>query len=215
MLSEIDRSLRVKLRDREYAHSYAESFLNAFVATQIKAIREQRELTQSELAEMIGTTQTGISRIENVNYSSWSIRTLLKLARAFDVRLRVSFEPFGTLPQEVVQFNRSGLERVKRDNDPGLEESQRSVQVTNIAIWKALNPHPQIVVKDNTVPAGTTFENGDLGGFSEYAASGDKESTRSDDDRSGRVEPRRQSAFGGLRRSVGGTVQLSQFSQGT
>jgi transcriptional regulator with XRE-family HTH domain len=112
--------------DKEYAQGYAESFLNAFVATQIKVIREQRNMTQAGLAAAIGTTQTGISRIENVNYSSWSIRTLIKLARAFDVRLKVSFEPFGTLPDEVIRFDRRFLERVKRVYDPGLSEMRET-----------------------------------------------------------------------------------------
>jgi hypothetical protein len=55
-----------------------------------------------------------------VNYSSWSIRTLIKLARAFELRLKVSFEPFGTLPGEVIGFRREALERVKRSEDMGL-----------------------------------------------------------------------------------------------
>ena len=87
-------SLRQELRnDAEYADSYDESFLNGYIATQIKVIREQRGLTQGQLAGYVGTTQGGISRVENVNYSSWNVRTLRKLARAFDVRLKVSFEP--------------------------------------------------------------------------------------------------------------------------
>lgn len=117
MHGDIASSLRKGLLDKDYAESYAESFLNAYVATQIKVIREQRRMTQGELGERIGTTQAGISRIEDVNYSSWSIRTLAKLAKAFDVRLKVSFEPYGTLPSEVVTFNRESLERVDREED--------------------------------------------------------------------------------------------------
>jgi transcriptional regulator with XRE-family HTH domain len=119
-MRDIENALRIELRDPEYSEGYAESFLNAYVATQIKVIREQREMTQADLANKIGTTQAGISRIENINYSSWSIRTLTKLARAFSVRLRVSFEPYGTLPDEVVRFDRESLERVTREEDPGL-----------------------------------------------------------------------------------------------
>jgi transcriptional regulator with XRE-family HTH domain len=122
MNGEMVNSLRRQLRDREYSEGYAESFLNSFVATQIKVIREQRGMTQAALGECIGTTQAGVSRYENVNYSSWSIKTLIKLARAFQVRLKVSFEPFGTLPEEAARFDRKGLERVSRDQDPDLQE---------------------------------------------------------------------------------------------
>lgn len=148
-MSDIERALRTELRDPEYSEAYAESFLNAFVATQIKVIREQRQMTQAQLATAIGTTQAGVSRIENVNYSSWSVRTLIKLARAFGVRLKVSFEPFGTLPDEVMAFNRVTLERVKREEDPGLtdEPARKSGYQSGLAqdpgtLWNAINPTP-------------------------------------------------------------------------
>jgi transcriptional regulator with XRE-family HTH domain len=140
-------SLRQELRnDAEYADSYDESFLNGYIATQIKVIREQRGLTQGQLAGYVGTTQGGISRVENVNYSSWNVRTLRKLARAFDVRLKVSFEPYGTLPDEVLHFDRDNLERVPRTEDPGLLLDQISIAsekpqesgVTDIGVWRAI-----------------------------------------------------------------------------
>jgi transcriptional regulator with XRE-family HTH domain len=114
--------LRVELRDPEYSEGYAESFLNSYIATQIKVIREQRQMKQSDLAREVGTTQTAISRIENVNYSSWNINTLKKLARAFRVRLMVSFETYGTLPDEVGKFTQESLQRAEREKDPGLLE---------------------------------------------------------------------------------------------
>jgi transcriptional regulator with XRE-family HTH domain len=138
-------SLRQELRsDAEYADSYDASFLNAFIATQIKVIREQRGMTQGQLAATVGTTQGGISRVENVNYSSWNVRTLRKLARAFDVRLKVSFEPYGTLPLDVVHFDRQHLERVPRTEDLGLLPdtsplpSENPQMVTDIGMWKAI-----------------------------------------------------------------------------
>jgi transcriptional regulator with XRE-family HTH domain len=121
-MSDISDSLRSELRDREYSEGYAESFLNSYIATQIKVIREQRQMKQSDLAKEMGTTQTAISRIENVNYSAWNTKTLKKLARAFRVRLRISFETYGTLPDEVEAFDREGLQRAAREEDPGLLE---------------------------------------------------------------------------------------------
>ena len=119
-MSVIGDELRRELRDPEYSEGYTESFLNAYIATQTKVIREQRELTQAELARLMGTTQTAVSRIENVNYSAWNIKTLKKLARALHVRLKVSFETYGTLPDEVLSFGRNNLKREAREHDPGL-----------------------------------------------------------------------------------------------
>ncbi len=125
-MSDISESLRVELRDPEYSEGYAESFLNSYIATQIKVIREQRKMKQADLAREVGTTQTAISRIENVNYSSWNINTLKKLARAFRVRLMVSFETYGTLPNEVLKFTQESLQRAEREKDPGLLEHKPS-----------------------------------------------------------------------------------------
>jgi transcriptional regulator with XRE-family HTH domain len=136
----IESSLRDQLRDVEYSEGYAESFLNAYVATQIKVIREQRQMTQADLARAIGTTQAGVSRIENVNYSSWSIRTLIKLARAFNVRLKVSFEPFGTLLDEVLHFDRANLQRAERKDDPGLYAPIIPVNVGKLLDWPKSKP---------------------------------------------------------------------------
>jgi len=125
-MSDTSEALRVELRDPEFSEGYAESFLNSYVATQIKVIREQRRMKQSDLAREVGTTQTAISRIENVNYSSWNINTLKKLARAFRVRLMVSFETYGTLPDEVGKFTQESLQRAEREKDPGLLERKPS-----------------------------------------------------------------------------------------
>ena len=66
--------------DAEYRHSYAEDHLNTSIATQIRVLREDRSMKQSELAEKSNTQQSVISRVENVNYESWSIKTLKRLA---------------------------------------------------------------------------------------------------------------------------------------
>jgi len=115
----------------EFAEGYAESFLNTYIAAQIKTIRQQRKMTQGDLAAALGTTQTVISRIENVNYAGWNIGTLKKLARAFDVRLQVSFEEYGTLPEEVETFSRERLMRAKRTDDPRLKE--KTVATSDLA----------------------------------------------------------------------------------
>jgi transcriptional regulator with XRE-family HTH domain len=104
--------------DEEYRYAYAEDFLNTYIATQIKVLRDEREMKQEDLAQAIGTKQSGISRLENVNYSNWKTETLKKLARAFGVRLRISFETFGSLLSEDAEFSREALKRPKFEDDP-------------------------------------------------------------------------------------------------
>ena len=135
-MKDLADKLRKSLRDPEYAESYADSFLDLYLATQLKVLREQREMTQGELGDLIGTTQGGVSRIENANYSGWTVNTLKKLARALRVRLRISFEEFGTLPDQLIGMDGNSLERAAHESDPLLfpekTKSTRPGKVTNI-----------------------------------------------------------------------------------
>ena len=62
------------------------------LAHRIAQLREKRGLTQAELARRVGTTQAGISRLENPNYRNYSLKTLEKVAMALGARLRVELE---------------------------------------------------------------------------------------------------------------------------
>lgn len=72
--------------------------------------------------------QPRISVMENVNYSSWSLNVLRKLAEAFDVTLNVSFEEFGTRAHDVDDFSRENLERRCFDDDPSFKEATENDQ---------------------------------------------------------------------------------------
>ncbi len=80
--------------DREFMREYdalEEEF--ALAAALIKA-RSDAGLTQEELAQRMGTTQSVIARLEG-GKSRPSTTTLAKLAKATGTRLRVSFERVG------------------------------------------------------------------------------------------------------------------------
>jgi transcriptional regulator with XRE-family HTH domain len=122
-VNELFDELRESFKDEDVRYTYAEGFLNAFIAAQIKTLRG--DMSQQELADLVGTKQSGISRLENVNYSAWKVETLRKLARAFHLRLRISFEEFGTLIPDIENFNTANLSRRRFEDDPAFgEESQ-------------------------------------------------------------------------------------------
>jgi transcriptional regulator with XRE-family HTH domain len=143
------RSLKEELKDEEYRYAYAEDYLNTHIALQIKVLREQRQMTQKDLANKIGTWQAGISRLENINYSSWKTKTLKKVARALGVRLRISFETFGTLLNEAAHFSRATLERPDFTSDPvflpttlGRLEGAMPLSPTSLSLGAAHRPSP-------------------------------------------------------------------------
>jgi transcriptional regulator with XRE-family HTH domain len=133
-MSELVRSLQAEFirnkDDKEYRHAYADEALNATIATQIKVLREQRGLTQEALAREAQMKQSVISRYENVNYSSWSINTLKKLAKAFDVFLEVRFRSFETLIESVETLSREALQVAAFADDPFFKEIQPAAAET-------------------------------------------------------------------------------------
>jgi transcriptional regulator with XRE-family HTH domain len=114
---ELLKRLAEDFKDKIVRDVYCDEFLNATVATQIKVLREQRGLTQVQLAKLSGMKQSRIATMEDINYSSWTISTLRKLAKAFDVTLSVRFESFGEKLKEIESFSRRSLERPSFDDD--------------------------------------------------------------------------------------------------
>lgn len=60
------------------------------LAYEIRALREERGISQRELAERVGTTQSAIARLEAGNVSP-SLPTLDRIAEALDAELTVTF----------------------------------------------------------------------------------------------------------------------------
>jgi len=63
--------------------------LNAKVARMIYNIRQEVKMTQKELADTIGTTQSVISRLEDADYSGHSLSMLDKIAKALNRELTI------------------------------------------------------------------------------------------------------------------------------
>lgn len=201
MNGEIYNSLRRNLQDAEYSEGYAEEFLNAYIATQIKVIREQREMTQAELGKLIGTTQAGVSRYENVNYPSWSIQSLKKVARALRVRLKVSFETFGSLPDEVIRFRRESLERVDREHDPSLGETASIPDYDPFVV--AMKDRPVVNIEEWKQLSGVSLNDRRVAGDKPNESVDNTPGPCSSDDRSGRHEYRGQNSPSGLSAALG------------
>lgn len=64
---------------------------SAGVARRIYELRTESGLTQRELAELVGTTHTAISRLENDDYEGHSLAMLRRVAAALGRRVEVRF----------------------------------------------------------------------------------------------------------------------------
>ena len=63
------------------------------IAFQIINLREQAGLTQKELADLVGTKQSNIARLESADYTSYTLKTLEKVTRALKARLQIKIVP--------------------------------------------------------------------------------------------------------------------------
>lgn len=136
-MRELAEQLAREFSDKDYAHAYMEEHGNMALAAQIKVLRENLGLTQTELAERAKMKQERISALENIEYDAWTIKTLRKLARAFDAHLNVSFVPFSKAILDVVNLNREQLSVPSRDED--LTKFKNCYLVQRDRTWKALD----------------------------------------------------------------------------
>ncbi|HET6977214.1 MAG TPA: helix-turn-helix transcriptional regulator [Pyrinomonadaceae bacterium] len=152
-MSELTNRLRVEFRDEETRHIYADDFLNTYIASQLKVLREDRNWTQRQLAERAGMRQERISVLEDVNYEAWSVRTLKRLAQAFDLRLSIKFESFGSFLTEFDQFRREILTRPSFEDDPAFSNEEieaaagaNDFEVISSQIIRLATPEPSNVL---------------------------------------------------------------------
>lgn len=87
------KASRPDSRDRR--HGYEKAGRAIRLAMEIRALREARGLSQRELAERVGTTQSAIARLEGGNISP-SLPTLDKIAEALEAELSVSLVDLAT-----------------------------------------------------------------------------------------------------------------------
>ena len=76
-----------RLRDLEEARAEDE------LARKVYELREQAGLTQKRLAELVGTTESVISRLEDSEYQGHSLMMLKRIAAAVNKRVEIRFVP--------------------------------------------------------------------------------------------------------------------------
>jgi transcriptional regulator with XRE-family HTH domain len=164
---------RLKGLSEDARCAYADSVSNTFLTAQIKTLQAERGLTQEKLAELVGTQQSGISRWLNTGFATCKIESLRKFAKAYGVRLHISFEEFGTLPSDVRGFTRERLAPRKFEEDPAFKEPpgeqmlSESGAATNGGRPAFENKMPQqqegMLDEHQLGAQGKTSENGNLG----------------------------------------------------
>lgn len=77
--------------DRALRRRIARERINAEVARMIYDTRTKAGLSQRELADLVGTKQPVIARLEDADYSGHSLSMLQRIAAALDRRVEIRF----------------------------------------------------------------------------------------------------------------------------
>lgn len=156
-MNEFVKQLAEDFSDKEYAHAYMEEHENMRIAAQIRALREERGLSQEQLAQLAGMKQERISVLENSEYDAWTLKTLRKLASAFDTNLTVEFSRFSDAIMKVANLRPSHLAVPDREKDLGEFKTKRVLFDGNE--WRSVSSaHLSVVTKFPTGPV-TTSQN--------------------------------------------------------
>lgn len=108
------------LRDKESRDIYVSEHIRQGVAFQIRAMREARNWTQTQLGQRVGKPQESISKIEDPDYGRFQLRTLMHLASALDVALIVRFAPYSELLDWTINLAPENVTVPDFASDPGL-----------------------------------------------------------------------------------------------
>ncbi|MDO8503138.1 MAG: helix-turn-helix transcriptional regulator [bacterium] len=63
------------------------------IAFQIYDLRKKAGLTQKQLAELVGTKQSNIARMESADYTGYTFKTLEKVTKALKAKLEIKIVP--------------------------------------------------------------------------------------------------------------------------
>lgn len=110
--------------------------VHAQVARTIYALRKEAGLTQKELAKLIGTTQSVISRLEDADYEGHSLSMLSRIATALKQRLVFSVVPVDPESGEVGNTQEEFLSTLgKKKNAYSHPESEKSLSVKDKKVY--------------------------------------------------------------------------------
>lgn len=139
-MSERSKKISSLLNSAASRASYIRAKLNVLIPSQIRSLRLQRkDMTQKELAKLADMAQPRISAMERPGETTFNIDTLVRLAAAFKVGLKVEFVPFS----EMLEWENNYSQDVF--NPAPIEQDRRF-----------LNPVP-VAIRANLIPARNEF----------------------------------------------------------
>lgn len=91
---DFDRMMERVLKEKPHLKEGLDKAEQAWdIAFQIYDLRKKAGLTQKQLAELVGTKQSNIARIESADYTGYTLTTLEKVTKALKAKLEIKIVP--------------------------------------------------------------------------------------------------------------------------
>jgi transcriptional regulator with XRE-family HTH domain len=132
-ISSISKKLMEKLGRKAYRAAYVGEHVRRGIATQIRAMRDQRGWNQGKLSSELGKPQSVVSRLEDPSYGKVTVQTLLEVAATFDVALQIRFVPFSSFLQQTRDVSTHSMRVVSFSDDSFTSRSSsRAIRINPI-----------------------------------------------------------------------------------
>jgi transcriptional regulator with XRE-family HTH domain len=115
--------------DPERKAALQEERVNAEVARLIHEMRNAAGLSQQQLAELIGTTQSVISRLEDANYEGRSLSMLERIATALNQKLTVVMTAREPEQQEIREAFHRVVQMLRRSRGLTIDELAEKTKI--------------------------------------------------------------------------------------
>lgn len=91
---DLDRYLKKALKRDPSLKERLERVNQAWdIAMQVRELREEAGITQAKLADLVGTRQSNIARLESADYTGYTLKTLEKITKALRAKLEIRIVP--------------------------------------------------------------------------------------------------------------------------
>lgn len=127
-------------RDESRQQSLQTERANARIARMIIDLRREAGLTQKQLADKIGTTQSVVSRLEDAEYDGHSLSMLNRIAVSLGKQLNVAIEPLMPEAEPVRVAFREVLRKLR---------VSRGYTVQDAAAKLRINPSDVLAIEQN------------------------------------------------------------------
>ena len=131
-MSERSELISKLIENKETRGAYVRAKLNVNIPSQIRALRQKREMTQGTLADEADMKQSRISAMERPGETKFNLETLIRLAAVLRVGLSVKFVSFSEMVKWSNEYSQDNFDVVKIENDAAFvaPEAQPAREIT-------------------------------------------------------------------------------------